>query len=79
MNTGGTYYVATVGGLSSQVTDEDLSSVVGNDGLLGTPGTFPTTSNPGVNYFRDIAFFPALALQSGNNCNGAFSGAFMEI
>ena len=33
VNTGNTYYVATNGGLSSQVINEDLSSVVGNNGV----------------------------------------------
>ena len=44
VNTGGTYYVATNSGLSSQVNNGDLHSVVGNNGLYGATGTFPTTS-----------------------------------
>ncbi len=77
VNTGGTYYVATDGGLSSQVINEDLSSVVGNNGLYGPPGTFPTNTYESANYFRDIGFVAALPLQSGSNCNGVYTGAFI--
>jgi hypothetical protein len=76
VNTGGTYYVATDGGLSSQVTNQDLSSVVGNNGLYGPPGAFPTNTHDGANYFRDVVFVAALPLQSGSNCNGVYTGAF---
>jgi hypothetical protein len=76
VNTSGAYYVATDGGLSSQVTNQDLSSVVGNNGLYGPPGTFPANTHDGANYFRDIVFVPAQPLQSGSNCNGIYTGAF---
>jgi hypothetical protein len=67
VNTGNTFYVATVGGLTSQVVNQDLSSVVGNNGLLiGTPGQFPTTgSSNHANYFRDIIFAPTILSASG--------------
>jgi hypothetical protein len=76
VNTGATYFVYTPGGLSSQVSNENLTSVGGNNGLAGNPGVFPTIIT-GNNFFRDIVFVPAGApLQSGNNCNGTYSGAF---
>jgi hypothetical protein len=59
VNTGGTFYVATPGGLASQITNLDLSSVVGNNGLFGPPGAFPTSTFNQTNYFRDIVFAPA--------------------
>ena len=59
VNTGNTYYVATDSGLSTKVTNGDLSSVVGNNGLYSTTtGTFPTSSYLSSNYFRDIVFVP---------------------
>ena len=62
VNTGSTYYVATTGGLSSQVVNGPLRSVVGNNGVYGTSGRFPTNTHSSTNYFRDIAFVPASAL-----------------
>jgi Domain of unknown function (DUF4082)/Glycosyl hydrolases family 16 len=56
VNTGNTYYVATNNGLSSQVVNGNLSSVVGNNGVYGATGTFPTNSWQSSNYFRDITF-----------------------
>jgi hypothetical protein len=56
VNTGNTFYVATTGGLSSQVINGNLRSVVGNNGLYGTTGTFPANSYQTSNYFRDIVF-----------------------
>ena len=63
VNTANTYYVATAGGLSSQVVNQDLSSVAGGDGLyIASPGSFPTRiSSNGANYFRDIFFTPNAA------------------
>ena len=59
VNTANAYYVATIGGLSSPVSNGDLSTVTPNDGLfIGVPGQFPTTSFGGTNYFRDIYFVP---------------------
>jgi hypothetical protein len=73
VNTGNTKYVATTSGLASQVTNGNLSSVVGNNGLYGNPGMFPTNSWQNSNYFRDIVFVPdatltvnALSLDFGN-------------
>jgi hypothetical protein len=56
VNTGNTFYVATTGGLSAQVVNGSLSSVVGNNGLYGSSGAFPTSSFQGSNYFRDVVF-----------------------
>jgi Domain of unknown function (DUF4082) len=56
VNTGNTYYVDTVGGLASQITNGNLSSVVGSNGLFGPPGQFPTSTYQNSNYFRDVVF-----------------------
>jgi len=58
VNTRNTFYVATGGGLASQVVSGNLLSVVGNNGLYGSPAQFPTNSWQNSNYFRDIAFVP---------------------
>jgi hypothetical protein len=58
VNTGNTYYVTTVPGLASQVVSGNLSSVVGNNGVYGPVGTFPTNSWFTSNYFRDVDFAP---------------------
>jgi hypothetical protein len=56
VNTGSSFYVATTGGLTTQVVNGNLRSVVGNNGLYGTTGTFPTNTFQGSNYFRDVVF-----------------------
>jgi hypothetical protein len=57
VNTGNSFYVATQGGLTSQVINGDLRSVVGGNGRYGSPGQFPTTNSFfKSNYFRDIVF-----------------------
>jgi len=58
VNTGATFYVDTPGGLANQIVNLDLSSVVGNNGVFGPPGQFPTSSFNHGNYFRDIVFAP---------------------
>lgn len=58
VNTGETYYVATSQGLANQITNEDLSTVTGNNGLFGPPGQFPTQTYNHNNYFRDVVFAP---------------------
>ena len=58
VNTGNTYYVDTTSGLASQITNQDLSSVVGSNGVYGSPNTFPTGSYQNTNYFRDVVFVP---------------------
>lgn len=58
VNTGNTYYVATNGGLASQVVNQDLKSVVGNNGVFGSEGQFPSSSYQATNYFRDVVFTP---------------------
>jgi hypothetical protein len=58
VNTGKTYYVATVSGLASQVTQGSLMSVVGNNGVFGPVGSMPTQSWNQSNYFRDVIFAP---------------------
>ena len=52
-----THYVATVGELASAVVNGNLSSVVGDNGVFGNSGVFPTTgSSNSANYFRDVVF-----------------------
>ena len=58
VNTGNTFYVATNSGLASVITNLDLSTVVGNNGLFGSPGVFPTGTFQNTNYFRDVVFTP---------------------
>ena len=56
VNTGGTYYVTTASGMASQIVNGNLSSVVGNNGVYGSPATYPTTSWQASSYFRDVVF-----------------------
>jgi hypothetical protein len=58
VNTGNTYYVATDGGLASQIAYEHLKSIVGNNGVYGPVGSRPTQSWQNSNYFRDVVFVP---------------------
>jgi uncharacterized protein (DUF58 family) len=58
VNTGNTYYVVTDTGFASKIVDHDLSSVVGNNGVFGQPGKFPTSTWESSNYFRDVVFTP---------------------
>jgi len=51
-------YGLATGGLASQITNLDLSSVVGSNGLFGPPGQFPTSTFNNSNYFRDVVFAP---------------------
>src|SRR5207248_3341192 len=74
VNTGNSFYVATNGGLASVITNMDLSSVVGNDGLYGSPGAFPKNTFQNSNYFRDVVFFPGAFTASGT-ISPAASGA----
>jgi 5-hydroxyisourate hydrolase-like protein (transthyretin family) len=52
------YYALTNSGLETSISNGDLSSVAdGNNGVFGTPGTFPTSSYQNTNYFRDVVFY----------------------
>jgi hypothetical protein len=57
-NTAAMFYVATNGALASQIVNGNLRSVVGNNGVYGSAGTFPTNSYQNTNYFADIVFTP---------------------
>jgi hypothetical protein len=61
VNTGKTYYSATDYGLSSQVVNQDLRSIVGHNAVYGAPGKFPTNTWESSNYFRDVVFVPGAA------------------
>src|SRR5260370_879615 len=65
VNTGGIYYAATTSGLAAQVVNQNLSTVVGNNGVYGPPGQFPTQSYSHSNYFRDIVFSADSSLSGG--------------
>jgi hypothetical protein len=56
VTTGNAKFSMTPGGLASQVVNGDLRSVVGNNGVFGAAGQFPTGSFQNGNYFRDIVF-----------------------
>ena len=58
VNTGNTYYVVTSEGLAAEISNGDLRSIAGNNGVFGDPGQFPTGSYQSCNYFRDVAFSP---------------------
>ena len=54
--TGGTYYVATNGGLASAIANGPLSTIVGGNGTYGNSGAYPTNSWQTSNYYRDVVF-----------------------
>ncbi|MGZ3803656.1 MAG: DUF4082 domain-containing protein, partial [Pseudobdellovibrionaceae bacterium] len=56
VNTTNTYYVSTQFGLVTSIIHGNLSSVVGNNGVFGPVGQFPTQTWNSMNYFRDIVF-----------------------
>jgi Domain of unknown function (DUF4082)/Abnormal spindle-like microcephaly-assoc'd, ASPM-SPD-2-Hydin/HYDIN/CFA65/VesB-like, Ig-like domain/Cep192 domain 4 len=66
VNTGNTYYVETIYGMSSAIASGDLRSVAGSDGVYGSPGRFPSRSWRSTNYFRDVVFVPSSGSSSGN-------------
>jgi hypothetical protein len=59
VNTGNTCYVATNGGMASQISNGSLRSVVGSNGVYGSVGAMPSQSWQDSNYFRDIVFTPS--------------------
>jgi hypothetical protein len=56
VNTGSSYYVDTVNGFASQISNGALKSAAGNNGVYGAVGTMPTISWQNSNYFRDVEF-----------------------
>ena len=80
VNTGNTYYVSSAGGLASKITNLDLSSVVGSDGVYGTPGAFPNNSYQNSNYFRDVTFLPgSVATYTVSGTVSGASGATLTL
>ena len=59
VNTGNTYYSITESGFANKLVNHDLSSTLGNNGVYGPPGRFPTYTWQASNYFRDVVFSPA--------------------
>ena len=67
------YFAYTNSGLATTIVNGDLSTIAdGNNGVYGTPGTFPAISYQNSNYFRDIAFFtdPIITKANGDNQSG---------
>ena len=56
VNTGATYYVFTQNGLQTKITNGNLSSVAGTNGVFGPVGQYPTQAWNSSNYFRDVVF-----------------------
>lgn len=53
------YYVATQNGLKAPIVNAPLSTIAdGSNGVFGTIGTYPTSSNGNANYFRDVVLVP---------------------
>jgi hypothetical protein len=75
VNTGNSYYVDTSGGLATSVVNGDLNTPVGNNGVYGTPGQFPTSSYQNSNYFRDVLFIPVATYAASGAVSPAASGA----
>jgi hypothetical protein len=79
VNTGATYYVVTTAGLSAQVVNGSLVSVVGNDGVYGTSGAFPTNSYQSSNYFRDVVFAPGATYSVSGNVSSTGVNATVTL
>jgi len=80
VNTGASYYVATVSGLATQVSNGSLRSVVGNNGVFGPVGSRPTQSWQNTNYFRDVVFVPGTTTSPttpGPSADCAKGGAYL--
>jgi hypothetical protein len=71
VNTGNTYYVTTRNGLATKIVNHELSSIVGNNGLIGPSGRFPVSTFDASNYFRDVVFTPGTQAQGGLISNPA--------
>lgn len=72
----GMYYPYTASGLATSIVNGDIQSIAdGNNGVFGTPGTFPSGSYNNSNYFRDIIFVPdstsVIQKVAGDNQGGA--------
>jgi hypothetical protein len=59
VNTANRYYVLTPYGLASKIVHNDLSSVLGTDGVIGPAGSFPVETYLSADFFRDVVFTPA--------------------
>ncbi|MGZ3769850.1 MAG: DUF4082 domain-containing protein [Bdellovibrio sp.] len=63
VNTAAGYYVDTVSGLASMVSNGNLSSVVSCNGVYGNVGALPTSCWMDSNYFRDVVFVADTIIQ----------------
>lgn len=50
------FYAYSSAGLATQISNPELTSVVGNNGVFGAVGSLPTGSYNDANYFCDIIF-----------------------
>ncbi|MBR8841185.1 MAG: DUF4082 domain-containing protein, partial [Stigonema ocellatum SAG 48.90 = DSM 106950] len=74
------YFAITNNALGSPIVNGDLSTVAdGNNGVYGSPSTFPTNSYQNSNYFRDVVFVPlnfnTITKVSGDNQTGSVGTA----
>jgi hypothetical protein len=74
------YYVASPAGLSTTLTNRDLSAIAdGSNGVLNAvPATFPTQSFNNANYFRDIVYSPVISNPNNNLGTIAISGSAIQ-
>ena len=79
VNTGNAFYSDTTSGLASQVVNHDLATVVGNNGLYGSPGAFPTSTFSNTNYFRDLVFVPGQAYTISGTVSPSGSGTVLTL
>jgi hypothetical protein len=79
VNTGNAFYSDTTSGLASQVVNHDLATVVGNNGLYGSPGAFPTGTFSNTNYFRDLVFVPGQAYTISGTVSPSGSGTVLTL
>ncbi|MBW4612840.1 MAG: DUF4082 domain-containing protein [Desmonostoc vinosum HA7617-LM4] len=73
------HFAITYDQLATSMVNGTLSTVVGNNGVFGSAGNFPTNSYRDSNYFRDIAFSvtatPTITKFSGDNQSGTVGTA----
>jgi hypothetical protein len=79
VNTANAFYADTQSGLASTVVNNDLVSVVGNNGLYGSPGVFPTNTFSNTNYFRDAVFVPGQTYTISGIVSPSGSGTLLTL
>lgn len=81
VNTGNAFYSQTNGGLAGGVVNGHLQSIIGNNGVYGTPAQFPTSAFQDTNYFRDLVFTtePTFSISGVVNPAADASGASIAL